>query len=64
MTNFFLKKAFHGGTNLFGHSKDIHLKIKLFLFKINQPIELSNDLSLRLMFKKFHRSSQVQFPSC
>ena len=30
----------------------------------NQCLEIWKDLSLRLMVKKFQRSSQVQFPSC
>ena len=30
----------------------------------NQSLELWKDLSLRLMDKRFQKSSQVQFPSC
>ena len=30
----------------------------------NQCLEIWKDLSLRLMVKRFQRSSQVQFPSC
>ena len=38
---------------------ETHLKINP-----NQSLELWKDLSLRLMVKRFQRSSQVQFPSC